>query len=67
MTCRRGYEIKPMKSAAGWYLGTRDKDGFPNCRLSDYARTEEEAYELPLIRQFAEENSYCNSLKGCLG
>lgn len=67
MTCRRGYEIKPMKSPAGWYLGTRDNDGFPNCRVSGYAKTEEEAYDLPLIRMFAEENAYCNNNRNCLG
>lgn len=67
MICRRGYEIKPMKSAAGWYLGTRDEEGFPNCRLSEYSRTEEECYELPLTRQFAEENAFCNKLRSCIG
>lgn len=67
MTCRRGYEIKPMVSAAGWYLGTRDKDGFPNCRVSGYAKTKEECYELPFTREFAEENAYCNKYKGCMG
>lgn len=67
MICRRGYEIRAFCSPAGWYLGTKDNEGFPNCRVSSYANTEEEAYELVLSREFAEENAYCNSYKGCIG
>lgn len=29
-------EVRAMKSAAGWYVGTKTKDGFPNCRISGY-------------------------------
>ena len=64
--CRKGLEVKPLKSAAGYYIGTLDKDGFPNCRISqDYAATEAEALELFMDRQFASEHEFCNGGKGC--
>lgn len=67
MKCRKGYEIEPLKSAAGWYMGTTD-DGFPNCRISqDYAPTYEEALKLPLNRQCASENVFCHGGHGCVG
>lgn len=66
MKCRCGYEIKAYKSAAGWYLGTHDNEGFPQCRISGYADTEEDAYNLPLIREFADENAFCNRGRGCI-
>lgn len=66
MKCRCGYEIKAYKSPAGWYLGTHDNEGYPQCRISGYAKTEEDAYNLPLIREFADENAFCNRNKGCI-
>jgi len=65
--CRKGLEIKPCKSAAGWYMGTLDVDGCPNCRLSTgYAKTEEEAWNLPLDRGYAVEIKWCAGEFGCL-
>lgn len=68
MKCRKGYEVKPMQSGAGWYLGTVDEEGFPNCRVSrNYAETEFKASLLPMDRQFGcVENEFCNGGKGCL-
>lgn len=67
MKCAKGYEIKPLKSAAGWYLGTLDMEGFPNCRLSsNYAQTEEDAKHLFMDRQMASENEFCNGGCGCV-
>ena len=67
MKCAKGYEIKPLKSAAGWYLGTLDVEGFPNCRLtSNYAQTEEDAKYLFMDRQMACENEFCNGGCGCI-
>lgn len=53
MKCIKGFEVQALKSAAGYYIGTVDSDGFPNCRItSNYAKTEEEAkFLLPLDRQ----------------
>lgn len=67
MKCRRGYEIMPLKSAAGYYLGTVDGKGFPNCRISrSYAETKSGAYLLPMDRQVGcIENEHCNGGKGC--
>ena len=67
MKCAKGYEIKPLKSAAGWYLGTVDVNGFPNCRLtSNYAPTKEDALRLFMDRQMASENEFCNDGCGCI-
>lgn len=66
MKCRRGYVIQPLKSAAGYYIGTLDEDGCPNCRLSTgYAKTDVDALYLPLDR-CAEEITFCNEGRGCL-
>ena len=64
--CKKGLEVKPCKSAAGYYLGTYDEEG-PRCRLSSgYAKTEEEALEnLCYDRQCAEENRFCNGCGNC--
>ena len=44
MKCVNGYEIKPLKSAAGWYMGTTTPEGWPNCRITThYYKTAEEA------------------------
>mgnify|MGYP006974622651 CR=1 FL=1 len=67
MKCKKGYNVKPLKSAAGYYIGTLDNVGFPNCRISSgYAGSEEEAVMLPLDRQIGcIENEFCNEGKGC--
>lgn len=60
MRCKKGFDVLPMSSPVGFYMGTVDGDGFPNCRLSTgYAKTKEDALELPLDRQCAEENLFC--------
>lgn len=66
MKCIKGYEVKPLKSAAGYYLGTVDEEGFPNCRVSQkYARTKKAAESLSPNRQHVEENLFCNGGCGC--
>lgn len=69
MKCKKGYEVLPCKSANGWYLGTYDEEGFPNCRVSyEYANTEEEAKKLVPNRQLGcIENEFCNGGTGCFG
>ncbi|MBO7713749.1 MAG: hypothetical protein J6S85_09285 [Methanobrevibacter sp.] len=65
MKCVKGYEIRALKSAAGWYMGTTDDEGFPNCRISSqYAKTKEEAEKLLLDRQDASENQFCRFIIG---
>lgn len=58
--CRKGYEVQVCRSGAGYYLGTLDEYGCPNCRLtSQYARTAKEAEQLPLDRGYAIEIKAC--------
>lgn len=66
MKCVKGFEVCPQRSAAGYYMGTFDPEEGPNCRLSSaYAKTAEEAKELPLDRQDAMENMFCNGCGNC--
>ena len=66
MKCKCGYEVQALKSAAGYYLGTLDEEGFPNCRISNgYAETAEDAEKLPMDRQTCMENEFCNGGTGC--
>ena len=67
LKCKKGFKVEILKSGAGYYLGTLDNDGFPQCRLSTrYAATEKDAQDLSLDRQFGcIENEYCNSGTGC--
>lgn len=68
MKCRKGLEVKVLKSAAGYYVGTLTEDGFPNCRITTlYSATEEGAMnDLLLDRQTGcMENEFCNGGKGC--
>lgn len=68
MKCKKGYEVKPLKSAAGWYVGTLDPEGFPNCRITTkYAKSEEDARNLLFLdRQIGcVENEFCNGGSGC--
>ncbi len=69
MKCIKGYEVKVMKSAAGYYIGTYDNEGFPMCRISDYYKTQESAQRaLDKFRfyRFAEEISFCNHGYDCI-
>ena len=67
MKCINGHEIKPMKSAAGWYMGTYDEYG-PCCRVSStYYRTAKEAVSnFPKDYRYCIENEFCNDGKGCI-
>ena len=52
MKCKKGYEVVACRSGAGYYLGTVDEYGCPNCRISSaYAKTKEDAERLPMNRQ----------------
>ena len=74
MKCNKGLEVKAMKSAAGYYIGTEifDKEmgcEVPNCRVSvNYFKTKEAA-EQAMNNGFAQrncmENDYCSAGKGC--
>ena len=66
MKCVKGYEVEPQRSAAGYYLGTVDEFGCPNCRISSrYAKTKEDAEKLPMDRQSVMENEFCNGCGKC--
>lgn len=66
MKCIKGFEVEVMKSPAGYYLGTKDKEGFPNCRISGYCQSKELApYLIPNRQTNCIENEYCNDGKGC--
>ena len=69
MNCIKGYEIKVMKSAAGYYIGTSDEDGFPMCRISSYYQTKELAQkdlDNCMFHREAEEIYFCNRGMGCI-
>lgn len=66
MKCIKGYEVKVMKSPAGYYLGTEDPAGFPNCRISGYCQNKDLApYLIPNRQTNCIENEYCNGGRGC--
>ncbi len=66
MKCRKGFDVLPLKSAAGWYIGTLDDKGMPNCRISDYVGSEDECMFSSMNRQTScIENSACNGGVGC--
>lgn len=66
MKCIKGFEVEVMKSPAGFYLGTKDKEGFPNCRISGYCQSKELApYLIPNRQTNCIENEYCNGGRGC--
>ena len=66
MRCKKGYEIQALKSGCGWYLGTLDEDGFPNCRCSsEYTKTKEQAEKYLVADRVCEENLFCNGYTGC--
>lgn len=67
MKCIKGYDVAPQRSGSGlYYMGTVDEEGYANCRLSStYAKTAEQAKSLPLDRQNAMENAFCNQCGRC--
>lgn len=66
LICKKtGYIIKPMRSAAGYYLGTQNENGESYCRVSGYCKTEKEAETLGCTRIGCIENLDCSDGKGC--
>ena len=68
MKCIKGYEIRVLKSAAGFYIGTTEEEGFPMCRISSYYPTKDAAQtalDNKTFYRFAEEISFCNGGCGC--
>ena len=79
MKCVKGYELKVLKSAAGFYIGTEapvderfPESLFPYCRFSDYM-SEKQAQEVlkkkKLLLQhdrFGQEQSWCSGGVLCL-
>jgi len=69
MKCIKGFEVKVMTSAAGYYIGTFDNEGFPMCRISDYYKSKEaaqRALEKFAFHRFAEEINFCNHSYECI-
>lgn len=71
MKCSQGYEIKVLKSNAGYYLGTVSEEGLPNCRLSEEYYPNEDAAKNALDNGFytereSVENLYCNGFISCV-
>ena len=66
MKCKKGYEVEVLNSAAGFYLGTKDDEGFPNCRISAHSQSRELAeYLIPNRQTNCIENEFCNGGRGC--
>ena len=75
MKCSRGFELTVLHSAAGYYIGTEDFDGelrcdVPNCRISGYYATRDEALADLIHRNFivrrSIENDFCSQGRPCL-
>ena len=66
MKCKRGLEIKVYKSPAGYYLGTYEVDGGPNCRISGYFKEPPEVKIHNMTRMDAMENQFCHGYSSCL-
>ena len=69
--CIKGFEVKVLRSAAGYYIGTLDEEGFPYCRVSkEYYSTQEDAEKALADKSFTErthcvEVEFCNGGQGC--
>ena len=71
MECTKGKILRVLSSAAGYYIGTLDEEGFPFCRASEeYYTLREEATAVLELLKFTErsciENQLCSGHKGCL-
>lgn len=68
MKCVKNLEVKPLKSAAGWYMGTVTEEGMPNCRITTmYYNTPEEAEKsLFADYRYCSENSFCSGGRVCV-
>lgn len=64
--CKKGHIVQPLKSCAGYYLGSME-DGEPYCRISsNYVNTISDAHKLNTNRQYCcMENEWCNGGNGC--
>ena len=67
MVCKKGLEIVPIKLPDGkWYMGTYNRQGARNCRLTEFVNSREIAVRMPLYKQFAcADNENCNGGTGC--
>ncbi len=68
MKCVKGFEVIPIKSAAGWYMGTKTDEGFPKCRMTNkYYNTAAEALtNIQKDYRFCEENNFCSKGRVCI-
>ena len=68
MKCTCGAELKALRSAAGWYMGTTTEYGSPNCRITGYYDSKEAAEKALASGEvrYAEENNFCNKGCGCI-
>lgn len=69
MKCIKGFEVKVLNSAAGYYIGTLDEENFPMCRISSYYKTKEaaqRALDKFTFHRFAEEINFCNHGYECI-
>lgn len=69
MYCNKGKELQVLQSPAGYYIGTLDEDGFPNCRVSKDYYKERKTAEVELnqgsfIVRDCIENEFCGKLYG---
>lgn len=64
--CARGYEIEVLRSGAGYYLGTVDEIGCPNCRITNYFADRDELLNSAFVERKCPENDFCNKSCGCL-
>jgi hypothetical protein len=71
-TCVKGYTVQVMHSPCGYYIGTVDEEGIPNCRLLvEYWKKSQNAQEqldnLSFVdRHHAMEIQFCHKGNGCL-
>lgn len=71
MKCVNGLEIRVLKSGAGYYIGTVDGDGCPNCRIStgyyaDKDAAQKDLDDLTFEFRFSSENRWCANRNGNL-
>ena len=50
--CPRFRNLIPMHTPAGWYLGTKDRDGGPWCRATGYMSQEQALVLVDCIARF---------------
>lgn len=67
MRCVNGYEIEALKSAAGYYIGTRTEEGMPQCRISStyYPSKEEALIRIGKDYRICMENEFCSGGRNC--